>query len=271
MPPTLKRLDVEIDRADESEIGSMFSIFTEAFPKENPKLAQLMYAGPTWTTCTEFEQIVKQKLQSDSTKFKLAFDCRKEFAEDMCYGWISVGIVPEGDNLDSYEATDFSVWLSREMLASVARDRGEDPHRPNANDLRVCLTDALDDRSKDGQFTFVPGSHLVVNSLIMWPDSHSDSLWEMAIKLLGWAVTCAKRQKLPIWTQIPVRQIGFFRQAGFTEVGRFALDLNSYTRSTGTDWGTLKWVQMVYRVPPERHARSTSPEFRGARRRRPSI
>ena len=268
MPPPWHRLDIEIDRADESEIDGMFSIFGHAFPRENPKLAQLMYTGSTWPA---FERIVKQKLQSDSTKFKIAFDCREEFDEDMSYGWISLGIVPDGDKLDSYEATDFSVSLSWEMLASAARDRGENLHRLNANDLRVCLTDAIDNRSKDGQFTFVPGPHLVVNSLAMWPNSHSDSLWEMALKLLAWAVMCAKRHNWPIWTQVPVGQIGFFSQAGFTEVSRFVLDLNHYTHSTGTDWGTLEWVQMVYRVPQERRARSTSPEMRGARRRRPSV
>lgn len=272
MPQPLKRLDIEVDRADESEIVGMSSIFSQAFPKENPKLEQLMYADInadcTWTA---FEQIVKQKLHSDSTKFQIAFDCREEFDEDMSYGWISIGIVSEGDKLDSYEASDFSVWLSWEILASAAGDRGEDPERLNANDRRVCLTDALDNQSKDGQFAFVPGPHLVVNGLFMCPDSHNDSLWEMALKLLGWAVTCAKRKNLPIWTQIPEAQIGFFRQAGFIEVGRFALNLNHFTRSTGTDWGTLKWVQMIYRVPPERRARSTSPDIRGARRRRPSV
>ena len=271
MPPPWYRLDVEIDHADESEIESMFSIFGHAFARENPKLSQLMHASHAGSSWSAFEKIVKQKLHSDSTKFKIAFDCRPGFDEDMAYGWISVGTVPDGDKLDSYEATDFSVWLTWEMLASAARDRGEDPHRLNANDLRVCLIDAIDNRSKDGQFTFVPGLHLVVNSLVMWPNSHRDSLWEMALKLLGWAVMCAKRHNCPIWTQVPVGQIDFFSQAGFTEVSRFALDLNCFTHSTGTDWGTVEWVQMVYRVPSERRARSTSPEIRGARRRRPSV
>ena len=64
-----------------------------------------------------------------------------------------------------------------------------------------------------------------------------------------------------------VGQLGFFRQAGSTEVSRVVLNLNHYATSRGTDWGTQEWVQMVYRAPPERRARSISPELRGGRQR----
>ena len=247
----------------------MYSIFGHAFPIENPKLSQLMYAG----RCPHpvFTHIVKTQLQSEYSKFRIAFDCRRDFDEDMAYGWIVLGIVPDGNKLDLYASTDFSVYLSWRMLSTEARDRGEDPNRLCTNDLRVQLADAIDNRSRDGQFNFVPGPHLVVNSLVLWPNSHSDSKWEMAFKLLGWAVNCSKRQKWPIWTQIPVGQLGFFRQAGFTEVSRFVLNLNHYATSRGTDWGTQEWVQMVYRALPERRARSISPELRGGRQRRPSF
>ena len=153
--------------------------------------------------------------------------------------------------------------MSLELLATEARDRGDDPRQLSIDDPRVRLAHELATRSKEGQMNNVVKPYMVINTLAMWPDSHNDSKEEMASKLLGWAVEHAEGR--PIWTQIPEGQMGFFLRAGFREVAAFTLNLNGYTRPGGTDLGTQEWVQMVYR---ERRARSISPGDTGGRRRR---
>lgn len=181
-------------------------------------------------------------------------------------GWISVGVVPYGATLNSYAACDFFVYAFLELLAEEARDRGEDPRQLDNNDARVRLAYELGIRSKEGQNRYVNRTHLVVNTLTMWPDSHRGSIWEMALKLLRKAVEYAERHEWPIWTQVPAGQMPFFSQAGFREVKAFALNLNSY----GTAGSTQEWVQIVYSAP-ERRARSISPGNRGGKRRRLSF
>ena len=71
--------------------------------------------------------------------------------EHMSYGWISVGVVSRGATLNSYAASDLSVYASMRMLATKARDRGVDPQRLTMNDPRGRLAYELERRSKDGQ------------------------------------------------------------------------------------------------------------------------
>ena len=281
MPPRpFRRLEIEIKPAKSSEIIGMISIFGEAFPFENPKLARIMYAesdpGPA------VEDILEAHMHSKYSKFMIAYDTTQGlvpepgfspggFDEDMSYGWISVGVVPQGAAVTSYAASDLSVYASLKLLEGEARDRGEDPRQLSLENPRARLAYELGARSQDGQSRHVVTTHLVVNALSMWPDSHSDSTWEMAFKLLGWAVEYARRLDWPIWTQIPVGQTRFFREVGFREVGAFTLNLNNYAPPGRTDWGTQEWVQMVYSTPQQRRARSISAGERGGRRRRPSF
>lgn len=181
-------------------------------------------------------------------------------------GWISVGIVPHGATLSSYAASDLFVYAFLKLLAEEGRDRGEDSRQLDTNDPRVRLAYELGIRSKEGQTRHVNRTHMVVNTLTMWPDSHSDSTWEMALKLLQKAVEYAERHDWPIWTQIPTGQMPFFSQAGFKEVKAFTLDLSDY----GTAAGTQEWVHMLYSAP-ERRARSISPGDRGGKRPRPGF
>ncbi|KAF6230065.1 hypothetical protein HO133_004404 [Letharia lupina] len=284
MPPRpLRRLEIEIDRAETSEIVGMYAIFGEAFPFENPKLARVMYAGSDPGPAVE--DILKTYLHSEYNRFMIAYDvtqglvpdpgCEMEGVDEdegMSYGWISVGLVRDGTSMDSYAAGDLSVCASLKLLATEARDRSEDPRQLIVDKPSFRLALELRTRSKDGQARYITNPHLVVNTLAMWPFSHSDSTWEMAFKLLGWAVEYADRHNWPIWTQIPVGQRPFFHQAGFREVRAFTLNLNDYKpRESRDDWGTQEWVQMVYRAPEERRARSISPRGRGERRRRLSF
>lgn len=244
MPHEFRPLKIGIGPADESEIEGMYSIFGHAFRHETPELAEVLYAGKN--TYPAFTDFVNKNLYSEQHGFMIAFDTREEFDREMCYGWISTGTVPHPSRLSSYTAGDFSVNISLKMLATEARARGENPLQLNANDPRVRLATELGNQSRDGQNRFVLYPHLVVNSLVLWPNSHSDSKREMASKLLGWAIGCAESHQWQIWTQVPVAQILFFSQVGFTEVRRFALNLNHYASSSGTDLGIQEWVQMVY-------------------------
>ena len=244
MPRELRRLKIGTGLADESEIMGMSSIFGHAFPHETPKLADVLYAGKN--PYYAFTDFVKKNLYSEHIEFTIAFDTREEFDEDMCYGWISIGTVPHASRLGSHAAGDFSVNISLKMLATESRNRGEDPLQLDANNPRVRLANVIGNQSRDGQNRFVLCPHLVVNNLVMWPDLNTDLKREIASKLLGWAIEYAERHQWQIWAQVPMGQILFFSQAGFTEVRRFALNLNHYASLSGTDFGTQEWVQMVY-------------------------
>ena len=264
-----RRLEIELGTVEESDFVDMCSIFMHAFPTDNPKLSQVMYAGRYPETA--LSNALEGHLHSEYSKFVIASDVSEEFDEDMVYGWISVGIVTRDSDLYSFAASDLSVYLSFQMLATEVRDKGDDPRQLHANDPRARLASELRERSADGQLRSVDDPHMVVNSLSLWPDAHKDSIWEMALKLLKWAVTYAERHDWQIWTQIPADQAPFFRNAGFTEVGAFTLDLNNYSFSNNADCGTQQWVQMVYSDTSERRARSTSPKGGRSRRRRLSV
>ncbi len=192
MPPRpSRRLEIKLEPADETEFGDMCSIFGQAFEFENPKLSQVMYRGRD--TESALKDTLERHLPSKYSKFVVAFDITEGFDEDMSYGWISVGVVPHGGNPGAYAAGDLSVYLSFRMLAAEARDGGKDPGQMNTNDPRFRLADELRERSVEGQLIFVADPHMVVNTLALWPDTHSDSTWEMAFKLLGWAVKYAER------------------------------------------------------------------------------
>lgn len=96
------------------------------------------------------------------------------------------------------------------------------------------------------------GNHnaVVVNALSLWHECLYGSgreAWEMATKLLGWAISFAESRRRPIWTQILVHQKAFFSRMNFREVGAFTLDLDNYRPDNCTrDHGTQEFVQMVY-------------------------
>lgn len=286
MPPRpFRRLRIEIGRFEPSEIEGMCGIFWEAFRFENPKLARIVCASPHFSAAVE--ETLRSHARSRYNKFMIAFDTTEGLVADpgfeqyedgshpdehMSYGWISVGVVPNGATLNSYAASELSVYASMRMLATKARDRGVDPQRLTMNDPRGRLAYELERRSKDGQTRYTRDTHLVINTLAMWPDSHHDSTWEMARKLLGWAVGWAETHDWPIWTQIPASQVQFFQQAGFREVRSFTLDLNDFASSSGTGLGGQEWVQMAYSASRQRRVRSVSPpRDRSVRRRRPSF
>ena len=276
-----RRLPVDIETPDRSDIGSMVSLFDEAFKRENPRLARLMY--PNYPSFEALHGVVKNMLEThldtEDNKFMIAYDIEEGTTyplqlldmDNLIFGWISVNILSQGATRNDYAATDLTTYACRYMLAEEARAMGD--NYIGTDDSCVRLLDYLFARSTQGQARYITNHrHLVVNALVLWPETKGVTDWEMTLKLLGWAVSFAESRDLPIWTQIPVNQLNFFRHAGFTEVGAFTLNLNDYApRGSRDNWGTQEWVQMVYLSRRERRARSVSPRDRGARRRRPSL
>ena len=162
--------------------------------------------------------------------------------------------------MTSLAASDLSAYAFVKLLAKEALNRGEDPSQVSNNNPRFRLARELSSWSRAGQAGHVIDSHLVVNCLALWPETHRDSKWEMAFKLLGWAVDCAEDRAWPIFTQVPVGQMRFFRDVGFRKVESFTLNLNNYARAGSSDMGMQEWVQMVY---SPRSARSISSSDRG--------
>ena len=302
---TPQRIYVDIRRAVRSDIDGMLSVLNQAFQLENPRLAQLMYTEDDSADALRFvvKCILETHLDSQGYSFMVAYDVadgQEDESEDpgsedserenpesenpesedpesdtenldhLTFGWISLGVATYGANRSAYAASDLTTYACSTVLTERARVRGV--HHLSISDPRVRLLYELETRSKDGQARYIANPHLVVNGLVLWPGGHQDTDWEMTFKLLGWAVRFAERLDLPIWTQIPRNQAVYFRQARFTEVQAFILNLNNYAPRGSTDnWGTQEWVQMVHPAPEERRARSYSPGDGGGRRRRLSF
>ncbi len=287
---TPQRIYVDIRRAERSDIDGMLSVFNQAFQLENPRLAQLMYTEDDSGDALRFvvKCILETHLDSQNYRFMVAYDVadgQEDESEDpesedsesdtdnldhLTFGWISLGVATYGANRVTYAASDLTAYACSTVLTERARV-GAVNHL-SMSDPRVRLLYELGLRSKDGQARYITDPHLVVNGLVLWPGGHQDTDWEMAFKLLGRAVSFAERLDLPIWTQIPRNQAVYFRQARFTEVQTFILNLNNYApRGSTDDCGTQEWVQMIHPALGERRARSSSPGDGGRRRRRLSF
>ena len=297
------RIYVDIGEANRSDIDGMLSIFNQAFQRENPKLAQLMYRDDHSDEALYYvvKDILNSQLDSQDCEFMVAFDisdgvgphCECEQpeidtgnnlhsgidtndsqdsesdTENLTFGWISMGGVSDVTR-NTYVASELTTYACLEVLAKQARARGE--NYLSTRDPRVRLLYELETQSRDGQDGHMVSPYLIVNALVLWPNSHEDTEWEMALKLLGWAVSFAQRRMIPIWTQVPLNQMRLFRQVGFREVRSFTLNLDHYSPPGSRPyWGTQDFVQMVYRVAPEaQHAGSFSRDG-GERRRRLSF
>lgn len=272
-------MEVDLIQAVSSDTDQMASLWVEAFEAENSNLTQLMYAGVDMLAGPMLENILTAEVNSEDTIFVICYDLNlgTAYEEDWppveelantTFGWISVGNVPDAiTDGYSYVVNDFSVYVGGKLQAREARARGENLSIDNPRFRLICeITQA----TIGGQARYCNGAYLVVNALVLYPEGHEDQTWEMAFKLLGWAINYSERCDLPIWTQIPVNQMGYFREAGFREVASFRLNLNDYAPHGSTrNLGTQEWLQMVYHAAPRaRRARSVSPRNTDGRRRR---
>lgn len=300
-----QRIYVDIREANRSDIDGMLSIFDQAFRAENPQLAQLMYRDDPSDEALYYvvKDVLNTQMDSQDCKFMVAFDVSEDLdphceceqdekdmensrhseidtndsldsesnTENLTFGWVSMGSFSPGITRNPYVASELTTYACLEVLIKQAHARGE--NYLSTWDPRVRLLYELETQSRDGQLRHMVGPYLIVNALVFWPNAHEDTNWEMAFKLLGWAVSFAERRMLPIWTQIPVNQLRFFYQVGFREVRLLTLLLNEYSPPGSTrNWGTQDFVQMVYRAAPgARRARSISPRDVGGSRRRLSF
>ena len=281
-----RRQRFDIGRPDSSDIEGMVSIFAQCF-LENHSLAQVMYGDLSVNDLIPVAKgMLYQHLDTQDCKFMVAYDneVAQSFdaeevpdnsvasvsdTDNLTYGWISVGFVPQGVLRNVFAASEFATYACLELLKRQGRARGQ--NYLSCMDPRARLLLLLLYRTKDGQARFIANPHLVINALTLWPEEGRD-YWEMPFKLLRWAVSYADRRNLPIWAQVPADQMEVFRHAGFRVVGTVIVNLNDFTPpgSMG-DWGTQEWKQMVYRAPEGRHVRSRSPRDGGRRQRRPSL
>ena len=293
-PPA--RIYVDIGRAETSDIGGICSILKEAFKRRDPRLAQLILNEDESFEPLEWvvKDILESHLNSRDCSFMVAYETSdgveyeysemdanieeeesgtdtddSEESRNLTFGWIAVSLAPPAFR-NVFAASEFNTYA---CLSALRRTQTREWDHLNIADSYSRLLHELENRSLYGQAIHINQPHLVVNALVLWPDLHEVTYWEMTFGLLKWAATFAERRGLPIWSQMPGDQREAFRQAGFTEVGMFTLNLNDYKPYGSTeDWGRQEWAQMVYsRGPGERPARSTSPRVRGGGSRRLSF
>ena len=263
IPPERVHFDIPVDiaRAKISNVFSMLTSFHQAYQLENSRLARLICTdGPSSEALDSIdsidsvvEGILRRRLDSQDCRFEVVCEVgegqEREHSdsdtENLTFGWASVGFVALGSTRHCYAASDLVTYASLRLLA-------QGQILPKPDDPRVLLLCELERWSNDGQARYITNLHLVVNALVLWPESPEDIKYEVAFKLLRSAVSLAESCNLSIWTQITIKQLGFFRQVGFVAVRRFTLNLNHYApRESTVNWGAKEWAQMVYHAPGE--------------------
>ena len=269
-------LDMDIREAEDSDRGGMQSIFRASFEQTYPRLWHLMYQdSPPDAVHLAVDNILNTYRNSQDCKFLVAYDVSEgttydfsdhevnclyrervmdshndshdysDIIEDMShltYGVIALSVARSAAARNLYTTSDLRTHACLKVLEQ-ARATGE----VHQSDSRVRLLDLLEHRSIRGQDRRLSYPYLVVNALLFFPGCHRVTLSDMASQLIGWAVASAEREGMPIWTQVPADEKEFFLQAGFTEIGRFTLELNHFKpHGSRKHWGTQDWVQMVY-------------------------
>lgn len=279
-PQPIRRY-VDIRNAEMSDIGGMLCIFMEAFRHRNPRLWRLididqpLGGDPLYYVAKD---ILETHLISQSCRFVVAYDisngqdhdssddesCQYDDSEidmddpdnsetvsltseelkNLTHGLISLSDAPRDGPRNVYATSEFTTYACLKLLRQA---RATDQNHLNISVPRFCLLHELENRSRLGQESYIAHPYLVINALLLYPECHEETAWDMANKLLGWAVGFAEERGLPIWTQILANEKEFFLQAGFDVVGTFTLNLNGYKPYGSTrHWGTQGWVQMVY-------------------------
>ena len=236
--------EFDIREAVVSDIGGILSIHRVSFEHIYARLWRLMYQdGPSDPLHWAVENILNIHLNSQDCRFMVAYDVG-ELDDDLTFGLISLSVVRSAAARDTYTTSDLRTFGCLRVLER-ALPVGET--QLDTTDPRVRLLCELQNQTVRGQNLCLRYPYLVVNTLLLWPECNNVEIADMTRRLLMWAKNVAERDGLPIWTQIPVNEKTLFRLHGFQEVRTFTLDLNHY-RPHGSrgNWGTQKWVQMVY-------------------------
>ena len=269
--------EFDIREAEGADVDGILSIHRTSFEHRYPRLWRLMNQdGPSDPLHFAVENILNTHLNSQDCIFMVAYDVAEvpevDFSNDearryrelvlerrdgpvdnadiiedlsnLTFGVMSLSIARSAAARDLYITSDLRTFGCLRVLER-ARATGET--HLNTSDSRVRLLYELQNQTLSGQTRCLRYPYLVVNTLLLWPECHRVELRDMTLKLLGWAVTSAERDGLPIWTQIPVNEKALFLLVGFAEVRKFTLNLNHYRpHGSRRDWGTQEWVQMVY-------------------------
>lgn len=241
----LQHLLLHTREARREDVGALANIFIRSF--RHDKTAQLLY--PHDSIWPDVVEMIRTYLLDDYTFLVLAED---EYT-DTIVGWTSVSLVAAGVD-DYFNYCDSTVWAGRQLLRREARDRGEGPV-PVDEMKRAALISKLREHNRDGQNRHADGNRLVINTIAMKPDVFESEIQEIAYRLIDHIRDIAKRERLPLWAQVPKNSLGnleeLYEGTGFAQVGSFELDLNRYTSEEHrrrSNWGVQKWTQWVLRT-----------------------
>ena len=241
----LQELLLHTREARREDVGAMANVFIRSF--RHDKIAQLLY--PHDSIWPEVVEMIKSYLLDDYTYLVLAED---EYT-DTIVGWTSVSLVASGED-DYFKYCDSTVWAGRQLMRKEARARGEAPV-PMDEMKRAALISKLREHNRNGQNRHASGDRLVINTIAMDPDVFETEIQEVAYRLIDHIRDVAKRERLPLWAQVPKNSLGYLEElyggTGFAQVGSFELDLNRYTSEEHrrrSNWRVDKWTQWVLRV-----------------------
>ena len=241
----LQHLLLHTREAKREDVGAMANIFIQSF--RHDKIAQLLY--PHDSIWPDVVEMIRTYLLDEFTYLVLAED---EYT-DTIVGWTSVSLVAAGVE-DYFNYCDSTVWAGRRLLRREARDRGEGPV-PMGEMKRAALISKLREHNRDGQNRHSDRDRLVINTIAIKPDVFESEIQEIAYRLIDHIRDVAKRERLPLWAQIPGNSLGdleeLYKGTGFAQVGSFDLDLNRYTTEehrSRSNWTIQKWTQWVLRA-----------------------
>ena len=241
----LQELLLHTREARREDVGAMANVFIRSF--RHDQTAQLLY--PHDSIWPEVVEMIKSYLLDDYTYLVLAED---EYT-DTIVGWTSVSLVASGED-DYFKYCDSTVWAGRQLLRKEARARGEAPV-PMDEMKRAALISKLREHNRNGQNRHASGNRLVINTIAMDPDVFETEIQEVAYRLIDHIRDVAKRERLPLWVQVPKDSLGDLEElyggTGFAQVGSFELDLSRYTSEENrrrSNWRVQKWTQWVLRV-----------------------
>lgn len=242
---TLEQLYLDVREAKREDIGAMAHIFIKS--NIHNKTSQLLYNhDDIWP---EVVEMLRNYLADDYTTALLAWDSYT----DTTVGWTSVSLVTSDED-DYFKFCDSTVWAGRQLLRKETLSRGHTPLHIDQM-KRASLITELRNRNRDGQNRHTDRDRLVINTVAIHPDIRNSEIFETAHYLVDRARDLAKKERLHLWAQAPLGSMSdpwhIFEEIGFTRVGSFELNLNSYAneeqRRRG-NWGFQKWDQWVLQI-----------------------
>ena len=265
----LPELHLDTRDARREDVGAMANIFLSTFRYD--RIAQLLCPlDRIWPVVVE---MLHAYLEDDCTHVILA----KDGYTDTTVGWTSVNLVTsiEEDCVTSIEE-DCVTSIEEDCVTSIEEDffrycdsiaraggqlvlreawtRNQAPI-PIDELKRLNLISIIREHNYRGQYRHANEQRLVINTIAIRPDVCVYEIPEIAHVLVDHIRNIAKKERLPIWTQVPTKSPGdlgkLYEETGFSHVGSFGLPLLWYTNEEHRrrrNWGFQNWTQWVLRV-----------------------